>query len=59
MPFPQNLETAQFVENTVRENGAVPATIAVLNGVLHIGLTDDEMTDLAKSTDAMKLSRLI
>jgi pseudouridine-5'-phosphate glycosidase len=47
MPFPQNLETARAVEAVVRENGAVPATIAILNGVPHIGLTDDQLHTIA------------
>ena len=37
MPYPQNLQTAKEVESIVRENGAVPATIAILNGVPCIG----------------------
>jgi pseudouridine-5'-phosphate glycosidase len=37
MPFPQNLETARDVERVVRDNGAVPATIAILDGVIHVG----------------------
>lgn len=39
MPYPQNLETAKQVEGVVRAHGAVPATIAVLGGVPHVGLT--------------------
>lgn len=57
MPWPQNLEMARTVEGTVRENGAVPATIAVLNGNLHIGLEDAQLADLAQTKDAAKLSR--
>ncbi|MDP5360165.1 MAG: pseudouridine-5'-phosphate glycosidase, partial [Paracoccaceae bacterium] len=38
MPFPQNVETARLVEDDVRAAGAVPATIAVLDGLLHVGL---------------------
>ncbi|MDG1736466.1 MAG: pseudouridine-5'-phosphate glycosidase [Paracoccaceae bacterium] len=57
MPFPQNLETARLVEEEVRNSGAIPATIAVLNGHLHIGLSDRELTDLAQSTNVSKLSR--
>jgi len=57
MPYPQNLETAMQVEETVRENGAVPATIAVLEGSLHVGLSDDALKDLAQAKDVMKLSR--
>ena len=47
MPFPQNLETARSVESVVREHGAVPATIAILDGVPHIGLTDEQLHSLA------------
>ncbi|MGI9356073.1 MAG: pseudouridine-5'-phosphate glycosidase [Rhizobiaceae bacterium] len=57
MPFPQNLETARRVEAVVRENGATPATIAVLDGELHIGLCDSALEALALAKDVMKLSR--
>ena len=57
MPYPQNLETARLVEATVREHGAEPATIAVLNGALHVGLTDDQLEWLAQARDVAKLSR--
>ena len=57
MPYPQNVETARKVEAVVRENGAVPATIAVLNGQLHIGLTDDELEQLGQAKNVAKLSR--
>ena len=57
MPWPQNLEMAQRVEAVVRENGAIPATIAVIEGNLHIGLTDEALRQLAQTSDARKLSR--
>lgn len=57
MPYPQNLETARTVEAAVREAGAVPATIAVLEGRLHIGLRAGELEELAQNGGAMKLSR--
>ncbi|NOX41452.1 MAG: pseudouridine-5'-phosphate glycosidase [Alphaproteobacteria bacterium] len=57
MPYPQNLETAQQVEACVRAAGAIPVTIAVLDGVIHAGLEPDELVALAKCTDAWKLSR--
>ncbi|MFD0918108.1 pseudouridine-5'-phosphate glycosidase [Pseudahrensia aquimaris] len=57
MPWPQNVETARIVEQAVRDEGAEPATIAVLEGVLHIGLEDEELEQLGKATDVMKLSR--
>ncbi|KAK9089918.1 hypothetical protein Scep_029000 [Stephania cephalantha] len=47
MPYPQNLQTAKEVEAIVRENGAVPATIAILDGVPCIGLSADELERLA------------
>ena len=57
MPYPQNLEVARTVEADVRAAGATPATIAVIDGVLRIGLTDDELEGLAQRSDAAKLSR--
>ncbi|WP_428540022.1 pseudouridine-5'-phosphate glycosidase [Profundibacter sp.] len=57
MPYPQNVETARKVETVVRDGGATPATIAVLNGMLHIGLTDKELETLAQTKDVAKLSR--
>ncbi|HHI70469.1 MAG TPA: pseudouridine-5'-phosphate glycosidase [Rhodobacteraceae bacterium] len=57
MPYPQNVETAQQVEAEVRGKGAIPATIAVLNGKIHIGLSNDQLQDLARAKDVAKLSR--
>lgn len=57
MPYPQNLETAQQVEAMVRASGATPATIAVMGGHIHIGLTAAELERLAQAQDVMKLSR--
>ena len=57
MPWPRNLETARLVEDTVRAAGATPATIAVLDGQLHIGLTDAELERLAQAKTIAKLSR--
>jgi pseudouridylate synthase len=57
MPYPQNLETAQAVEREVRKSGAIPATIAVLDGVIHVGLEPDQLEQLAQTPDARKLSR--
>jgi len=57
MPYPQNLKTAESVQQVVRDAGAVPATIAVLNGQLKIGLEAAELNALAQSSNAMKLSR--
>lgn len=57
MPYPQNIETALEVEGIIRETGAVPATIAILNGEIHIGLTKEEINTLANSKDVIKASR--
>ncbi len=57
MPFPQNRDTARLVEQTVRDAGATPATIAIMAGRIHIGLTDDELETLAQATNVAKLSR--
>lgn len=56
MPYPQNLEMARKVEAVIRENGAVPATIAVLKGEIHVGLGDSQLEQLAQTTDAVKTS---
>lgn len=57
MPWPQNLETAREIEAVVRDNGAEPATIAVIDGTLHVGLTDTQLEDLAQAKQVAKLSR--
>ena len=57
MPYPQNVQTARKVEAVVRDGGATPATIAVLDGQLHIGLTDEELEQLGQAKDVAKLSR--
>ena len=57
MPFPQNIQTARIVEQDVRDGGATPATIAVMNGALHIGLEADQLDGLGQATDVAKLSR--
>ncbi|MCZ4073651.1 pseudouridine-5'-phosphate glycosidase [Agrobacterium sp. LMR679] len=57
MPYPGNIEMAESVEQIIRDQGAVPATIAVIHGTLHIGLEKDQLEALAKTTDAMKVSR--
>ena len=58
MPYPQNVETALNVEKVIRENGAVPATIAILGGRLKAGLTPEEIEYLGKTGQAVtKASR--
>jgi len=57
MPYPQNVETARKVENIVRSKGAIPATIAILNGKLKVGLNEKELEYLGKANDVAKVSR--
>ena len=57
MPYPKNVETALNVEKIIRENGAVPATIAILQGRLKVGLTREEIEYLAKGNEIVKASR--
>jgi len=57
MPYPQNVETARRVEEIVRENGAIPATIAIINGRLKAGLTDEELEYFGKEKGIVKASR--
>lgn len=56
MPYPQNVEMARGVEQIVRDNGAVPATIAVLGGRLKVGLSADELELLATDKGVQKIS---
>ncbi|MER8967957.1 pseudouridine-5'-phosphate glycosidase [Mesorhizobium sp. M0808] len=56
MPYPANLETARGVETVVRENGAVPATIAVVAGKIKVGLDDRELEELAAAKGVVKAS---
>jgi pseudouridine-5'-phosphate glycosidase len=56
MPYPQNVETARAVEEEVRANRAIPATIAILNGKCHVGLTADELEYFGKAKDVWKVS---
>ncbi len=57
LPYPQNLATAQRLEQIARDHGALPRTIAVMNGELRAGLTPAELETLATSHDVHKLSR--
>ena len=57
MPWPENVATALGVEEVVRAAGAVPATIAIIDGEIRVGLSADELEALAKMTGVMKLSR--
>ena len=57
LPYPENLETALAAERIVQENGAFPATIAIVSGRLRAGLSESEIAMLAKAEDASKASR--
>ncbi|MFN8358040.1 MAG: pseudouridine-5'-phosphate glycosidase [Spirosomataceae bacterium] len=57
MPYPQNVETARRVEQTVRDHGATPATIAIIEGVPTIGLTAEELEIVASTPNVLKVSR--
>lgn len=57
MPYPKNVETAIRVEEIIRENGAVPATIGIIGGVLKAGLTEEEIDYMGKTSGIAKVSR--
>ena len=57
MPWPENLKTAKSVESVIREYGATPATIAIINGVIKVGLEDESLSELSKNKAVRKLSR--
>lgn len=56
LPRPQNLQTAGRLQSTVRETGAVPATIGIIDGRLNVGLTDDQINVLALQENIRKIS---
>ncbi len=57
MPYPQNVQTAREVEEIIRENGAVPATIAIIDGKIKIGLSDEELEMFGNAQGVAKASR--
>ncbi|KPD12065.1 pseudouridine-5'-phosphate glycosidase [Phaeobacter sp. 11ANDIMAR09] len=57
MPYPQNVEVAAQVEQEIRDAGATPATIAVINGVLHVGLEAETLQALGQAKEVAKVSR--
>jgi len=57
MPYPENLECAKACESAIRENGATPATVAVLDGRIKIGLSDEQLEYFAVAKNVMKCSR--
>jgi len=56
MPYPDNVATARMVEQIIRDHGATPATIAILDGVAHIGLDDDQLELLGSDAHVRKVS---
>ena len=57
MPYPKNVETARAVEKTVRDNGAIPATIGIIEGEVVIGMTDEEIEEFGKRKGVAKVSK--
>lgn len=57
MPYPQNVNIALEVEQTVRKHGAIPATIGIINGDIIVGLSEEQIDELAKSNNVLKVSR--
>lgn len=57
MPYPRNVETAMNVERIIRENGAVPATVGIIDGVGVVGMTEDEIEEFGKRGGIAKVSR--
>lgn len=56
LPFPQNLQLARDMEATIRREGATPATIALLDGKIRVGLTDEELARLSQASSPLKVS---
>ena len=59
-PYPENVALAQLLESVVRKNGGVPATIGILGGVARVGMSPDEIVELASTVEnksAIKVSR--
>lgn len=57
MPYPKNVETAFAVNEAIRKNGAVPATVGIIQGRIKVGLSDEEIEYLAKAENVLKVSR--
>ena len=57
MPYPENLEFARNVEKIIKEEGAVPATIAIIGGKIKVGLSDEELEIMCKAENVGKVSR--
>lgn len=57
MPYPKNVETALLVEKTVRDNGAIPATIGIIDGEIIVGMSPDQIEDFGKKKGIAKVSK--
>lgn len=57
MPYPQNVETALAVEEAIRSRGAVPATVGILGGRIKVGMTEEEIRQMAQAEGVVKVSR--
>lgn len=57
MPYPDNVKTALVVEEIIRKNGVTPATIALIDGIIRVGLSENEIKDFARKEDVVKTSR--
>src|SRR5690625_4695344 len=57
MPYPQNVEMANQTEQIIRDNGAVPATIAIIDGKIQVGLDEEQLELMATAKDVAKVSR--
>ncbi|HQC30391.1 MAG TPA: pseudouridine-5'-phosphate glycosidase, partial [Acholeplasmataceae bacterium] len=57
MPYPENYEMAKKVEKIIRSEGVVPATIAIIQGVIKVGLEDDELLYLSQAPNVLKVSK--
>lgn len=57
MPYPKNVETARRVEAAIREQGAIPATIGIIDGEIHVGMSDDELEEFGRRKGVAKVSK--
>ena len=57
MPYPENVEMAMMVEHTITAQHAIPATIAIIDGVIKVGLTENEINELAQANHVLKVSK--
>ena len=57
MPYPKNVETALLVEKTIEDNGAIPATIGIIDGEIVVGMSHDEIEEFGKKKGIAKVSK--